>query len=214
MKKQLIIFPYNGNALEAIDAIGDNYEFIGFVDDTKEKQGLQKNGFNVYSREFLEKHKEAKVLAVPGSPTSFLKRKVIISSLNVTKDRFATVIHPHATVSPLANIGHNVLIMAGAVITSNAIIGNHVCILPNTCIHHDDEIGDYTLIGSNVTIAGFVKIKENCYIGSASSIINNIEIGTGSLIGIGSNVIKSISENSKAVGNPAKILGKIYNFHP
>ena len=32
MKKKLLIFPFNGNGLEALDCIDKNYEFIGFVD--------------------------------------------------------------------------------------------------------------------------------------------------------------------------------------
>lgn len=207
MRKKLIIFPFNGNGLEALDCIDDKkFEFIGFVDDTKEKQEKQINGFRVFSRDLILKNPDAKILAVPGSPNSYKVRDKIIESLNLSPERFATVIHPKASVSNLAVIGHNVLLMAGVVITSNATIGNHVCILPNTVIHHDDRIGDYTLIGSNVTIAGYSEIGAFCYIGSGSRIINNITIGDGCLIGMGSNVIRSFSNNSKIVGNPARAL--------
>jgi sugar O-acyltransferase (sialic acid O-acetyltransferase NeuD family) len=205
---QLLIFPYNGNGLEALSCLGNNFEFIGFVDDTPEKQGKNKLGFDVFERSALQKYPTAKVLAVPGSPTSFHIRKKIIDDLNLPQTRFATVIHPNANISPLAKIGHNVLIMAGVVMTSNTLIGNHICILPNTVIHHDSTVGDYTLIGSNVTIAGNSSVGENCYIGSGTSIINNISVGSKSLIGMGSNVIKPVPENAKAAGNPAKLINK------
>jgi len=204
--EKLLIFPFNGNGLEALDCLGKNFELIGFIDDTKEKQEKNKLGFEVFSRAFIKKFHEAKILAVPGSPTSYHIRKRIILELKIPKKRFAQVIHPSAKISPFAKIGNNVLIMAGVVITSNAVIGNNVCILPNTVIHHDTEIGDYTLIGSNVTIAGNTKIGKNCYIGSGTSIINNIEIGDKTLIGMGTNVIKSLPKNSKVVGNPARQL--------
>lgn len=207
--KKLIIFPYNGNALEAIDCIGQGYELIGFIDDTIEKQGKQRNGYEVFSRDILDKYREARVLAVPGSPITYLRRKEAIESLDIPPDRFATLIHPRATISSLAEIGYNVLIMAGVVITSNAIINSHICILPNSVIHHDVKIKDYSLIGANVTIAGSTLIGENCYIGSGSSLINGIEIGKNSLIGLGSNVIKSMPSNSKAVGNPARKIGEV-----
>ena len=205
--KQLLIFPYNGNGLEALDCLGSNYEFVGFVDDTPEKQGLTPYGHSVYGRDAFDKYPNAYVLAVPGSPASYHIRHNIIESLGIERSRFATVIHPGAHVSPLCQLGHNVLLMAGVVITSNAKIGDHVCILPNTVIHHDDIIGDYTLIGSNVTIAGNSSIGRNCYIGSGTRIINGIEIGANTLIGIGSNVIKSLPNGVKAVGNPAKVIG-------
>lgn len=207
MMKKIFIFPYNGNGLEAVSCLSGKYELLGFIDDTKEKQGLQDTGYEVFARDALDRYPEAQLLAVPGSPLTYLERKDIINSLGLRPDRFATVIHRAAVVSPLAKVGYNVLVSAGAVITSNAVIRNHVCILPNSVIHHDVEIADFCIIGSNVTIAGRTRLGENCYIGSASSIINDITIGEKSLIGLGSNVITSLPPGSKAAGNPARIIG-------
>lgn len=204
--QDLLIFPYNGNGLEALDCLGNTYNFIGFVDDTKEKQGVNLFGHKVFDRTAFEKFPDAKVLAVPGSPTSFKERIDIIAGLCIKEERFATIIHPNASISKNAFLGINCLIYAGVVVTANAHIGNHICILPNTVIHHDTKIGDYTLIGSNCCIAGYSEIGKNCYIGSGSNIINNINIGKSVLIGLGSNVIKDVSDNSKIAGNPAKVL--------
>ncbi len=202
-KKKLLIFPFNGNGIEALDCISfDDFEFVGFVDDDLQKKSDQ---FDIYSREILLKHKEFYVLAVPGSPESFSKRKEIITSLGI-KDfsRFITAIHPSASIGRNVKIGANCLIMAGAVITSNAQIKNHVCILPNTVIHHDSVVNDYTLIGSNVVVAGGTTIGGNCYIGSGTNIINGIRIGDLSLVGLGSNILKNVTSNAKMVGNPAR----------
>lgn len=204
--QDLLIFPYNGNGLEALDCLGNAFNFIGFVDDTKEKQGINSIGLKVFDRYAFEKFPAAKVLAVPGSSTSFKKRKEIIDSLDLKDERFATVVHPNANISKNARIGKNCLIYAGVVITVNAQIGNHVCILPNTVVHHDTKIGNYTLIGSNICIAGYTEIGESCYVGSGSNIINTIRIGNQVLIGMGSNVIKNVSDNSKIAGNPARAL--------
>jgi sugar O-acyltransferase (sialic acid O-acetyltransferase NeuD family) len=204
--KDLLIFPYNGNGLEAISCLTKEFNLLGFIDDTPAKQGKTPYKYSVFGRDFILENPGAEILAVPGSPTSFKTRKQVIDSLSIPDSRFATVIHPMASVSPLAQIGRNVLIMAGVVITANAVIGDHVCILPNTVIHHDCVIGNYTLIGSNVSIAGGVKVGENCYIGSGTRIMNDITIGARTLIGLGSNVLKSLPEDVKAAGNPALIL--------
>jgi sugar O-acyltransferase (sialic acid O-acetyltransferase NeuD family) len=203
---KLIIFPYNGNGLEALCCIQEQFEFIGFIDDTPSKLGKQPQGFEVFDRSALERFPDALVLAVPGSPTSYTYRDKIINELNIPASRFAQVIHPAANISKLAKIGHNVLIMAGVVLTANCIIRDHVCILPNSVVHHDSEIGAYTLIGSNVTVAGNTKIGKHCYIGSGSSIINNISIANNTLIGMGSNVIKTFEQPGKIVGNPGRML--------
>lgn len=207
--EKLLIFPYNGNAIEALGCAADHYDVIGFVDDTPEKQGRTDFGIEVFSRAALEKYPDVKVLAVPGSPTSYLQRTRIIDGLRIAASRFATVVHSAARVSSLARIGYNVTLMAGVVITSNAVVGNHVCLLPNTVIHHDVQIGDYTLMGSNIVAAGAVRIGRNCYIGSGSNIMNGVEIGDTALIGMGSTVIRDVPARTKMAGNPARRLGEV-----
>jgi sugar O-acyltransferase (sialic acid O-acetyltransferase NeuD family) len=206
--EQLLIFPFNGNALEAVDCLGEQYELLGFIDDTPEKQGMVRWGYPVLDRSALEKYKNAKVLAVPGSALSFPQRQEHIASLNIPKERLVTVVHPRANVGKNVKLGVNCLIMAGVVITSNAEIGDHVCILPNTVIHHDSIVNDYTLIGCNVAIAGGTTIGRNCYIGSGTNIMNGITIGEFTLVGLGSNVIRSVQPHSKIAGNPAKQINK------
>ena len=208
-KKKLVIFPFNGNGIEALDCISfDEYELIGFVDDDPKKTSKQ---FEIFSREIVQDYSEIFVLAVPGSPVSFRKRAAIISSLNIDRSRYITAIHPGAAIGRKVKIGINCLIMAGVVLTSNAHINDHVCVLPNSVIHHDAIVGDYTLIGSNVVVAGGTTIGKSCYIGSGTNIINGINIGDFSLIGLGSNILKSVTGNSKMVGNPARDLNAYNN---
>jgi len=204
--RPLLIFPYNGNGVEALDCLGDAYRCVGFVDDTPEKQRAGAHGYPVMGRAAFAEWRDALVLAVPGSPTSYLTRRRVVEGLGVPDERFARLVHPTARVSPLAALGHNVLVMAGAVITSNAVIGDHVVILPNTVIHHDVVIGAWTLIGSNVTVAGGAAVGENCYIGSGSRIMNGLSLGDRVLVGMGTNVIRSVPAGARVVGNPARPL--------
>ena len=206
-EKKLLIFPFNGNGIEALDCIGsDEYEFVGFVDDDAQKKSEQ---YDIYSRDIIEKYKELFVLAVPGSPASYEKRAGIITSLHVNRERYITAIHPRASIGRNVKIGVNCLIMAGVVLTSNASLNDHVCVLPNTVIHHDVVVGEYTLLGSNVVVAGGTTIGKGCYIGSGTNIINGISIGDSSLIGLGSNILRSVTGKAKMVGNPARDLNNV-----
>jgi len=205
--RPLLVFPYNGNGLEALDCLGDAFRLLAFVDDTPAKLGVSCHGHRVLTRQALADHPDAAVLAVPGSPKSYLQRRGVIEGLGVDPARWTRVIHPTARVSPLATIGHNVLIMAGVVVTSNAVIGDHVCILPNSVIHHDVHIGDWSLVGSGVCIAGRVRLGSNCYVGSGARLMNGIEIGANSLVGLGSVVVGDVPADWRVAGSPHRRLG-------
>ena len=202
--RPLLIFPFNGNGLEALDCLGDAWTLAGFVDDTPEKQGRTAHGHPVYAREALARLPEASVLAVPGSPTSYPYRRKLIEELGVAPERFARVVHPRASVSPLATLGRNLLLLAGVVVTSDAVIGDHVCVLANTVIHHDVAIGDWSLVGSNVVLAGGSAIGANCYVGSGSNVKNGVRVGDGALVGLGSNVVRDVPAAARVAGNPAR----------
>jgi len=203
-KKKLAIFPFNGNGIEALDAVDPSeYEFVGFIDDDKNKKSAI---YKLISRDRLLEEKDIFVLGVPGSVNNFKIRHEIIASLNLDPQRFVSIIHPSAAIGRNVKVGINCLFMAGVVITSNAQIGNHVIILPNTVVHHDSEISDYVVLGSGIVVAGGVRIERNCYIGSGSNVINQVTVGSYSLIGLGTNVTRSVQANSKMVGNPAKNL--------
>lgn len=205
-RRPLLIFPCNGNGIEALDCLGDAWECVGFVDDTPEKQRAGAFGLPVLPRSALAERTDTAVLAVPGGPLSYKGRRAVIESLGIKPQRFATVIHPTARVAAIARLGSNVLIMAGAVVTSNAVIGDHVCVLPNTVIHHDVTVGNFSLIGANVAIAGNVTIGENAYVGSGTNVKNGIRIGERSLVGLGSNVTRDVAPDATVAGNPARPL--------
>lgn len=213
--KDIILFPYNGNAREAVSIIQDinrinpTWNIIGFVDDDESKHGEIFAGIEVLGgREVLETHLKAYVLAVPGSPNTYSVRDKIIHSLPVQEDRFTQIIHPYACVGEEVFIGKNVLIMQHVVLTAGVNIGDHVIILPNTVISHESNIGNYTLIGSNVSVSGGVNIEASCYVGSGAKVIQNVNIQKKALVGLGSVVIQDVATNKRVVGNPAKEIKK------
>ena len=211
MSKPLIIFPFGGSAREAlisifaVNQIQKTWDVLGFIDDNQSKWGKQCYGIPVLGgKEILKKKPEAFVLAVPADPGSYLKKKQIISQLNVDPGRFATIIHPSVVVSPDAAIGYNTVIMSHGFISCGVKLGHHNVILPNTVISHDCVIGDYCFIGSNVSISGSVHVEDNCFISSGVKIRDGLTLGNESFIGLGSNVVKDVVSSTTVMGNPAK----------
>jgi len=206
MPDELLIFPFNGNALEAADCLNGQFRLLAFIDDDMGKRDSSTLDVPVLSRSVLQQHPQSQVIAVPGGPQSFHRRKQVIESLDIPSSRFTTLIHPRASVSSRARLGHNVVIMAGAVVSAEACIGNHVCVLPNSVIHHHCRVDDWTLIGASVTIGGGVHVGPNCYIASGTNIKNDLTVGAGTLIGLGSTVIRDCDPGAVYAGSPCRLL--------
>jgi sugar O-acyltransferase (sialic acid O-acetyltransferase NeuD family) len=215
MIKKLVIFPFGGNAkeavvvAEAINRIKPEWKIIGFIDDDPKQLGREFNSYKVLGgRSKLDNLYDAYILAVPGRPDNFAKRSKLINYF-AEHNQFASLIHPSVEIHQSSFIGRNTLIMSGVVITANVNIGNHCVILPNTVISHDSRIEDYCLIGSNISVSSNVVIEEQSYIGSGTKIIQDIRIGSQSLIGIGSVIIDNIPSKVVAAGSPARIIRKV-----
>ncbi len=216
MTTDLLIFPFGGNAKEALIAIlaqnsmKPTWNVLGFIDDDAHLWGQEFCGIKVLGGSKIASDlPSTQVLAVPGKPENYNQRDKIIQRIEIDHERFATVLDPTVRVAPDALIGKNTLLMANVVISCSVKVGNHCVVLPNTVISHDSYVGDYSVIGSNVSISGSCNISQNCYIGSGTRIKDHITVGSQSMIGIGSCVINDVEENEIVAGNPARLVKNI-----
>lgn len=90
-------------------------------------------------------------------------------------------------------------------------IGKNCFIGPSTHILTPVHPLDYKSRNKGHLMARPVEIGDNVWIGGNVTILPGVKIGSGSVIGAGSVVTKNIPENSKAAGNPCRVLGKIDN---
>jgi len=211
--KDLILFPCNGNAreavgvVEAINRAAPTWNILGYVDDGPASAQSRQTAHPILgTRDRLADYPDAYVLAVPGRPDNFWQRLDIIDGLGLAPERFATLIHPAAHIGSECTVGRNVLIHAGVVLTASVTIEGDVAVLPNTVLSHDVRIGRGALVGSNVTAAGGVHVQSCAYIGSGTRLLQEIIIGEHALIGMGSTVIHSVPSKTVVAGNPARML--------
>jgi sugar O-acyltransferase (sialic acid O-acetyltransferase NeuD family) len=212
--KRVVILGSCGTSLDILDVLRavnaatgrEEFRCIGLLDDDASRKGTTRNGVEILGPLSLARTLDCFVVNGVGSSRSFVHKEEIASRTGCAPERFLTVVHPTASVSPTAVLGAGTVVMQNAVVCSNARVGSHVVVLPCAVISHDDVVGDYTCIATGACISGGVHVGKSCYLGCNSAIIENVHVGKFCLVGMGSVVTKDVEENSVVVGNPARFL--------
>ena len=212
MSKDLIILCASAdgtNIAEIIEKLPE-WNLIGFLDDDPTKQNTVINDVPVLGKiEEAILYSKCHFLLHAGSSKDYSIKKKLFDKLDISLNRFVTIIHPSAYISRFASIGKNVAIFPNVTVMANATIGNHVFIASKCNIGHGSKIGDYVLMSALVAIPGNVIVEEGCWIGLNASIRDGITIGKWSLVGMGSVVIKDVEPYTIVAGNPAKVIGVV-----
>lgn len=213
--KKLVIIGAGGFArevamlVEEINALNNEWELIGFIDEKPANHGKLINDIPVLGDFDYFYNQNSNVYAVCAVGNSRSKQSLVRKAIE-RGFQFTNLIHPSVKISTHVDMGIGNIICAANIITTNIIIGNHVAINPGCGIGHDVTIGDYSTILWSVNLSGNVKVGTGCEIGTKTVIIQDIDIGEWSIIGAGAVVVKDIPPYCTAVGVPAKPI-KFYN---
>ena len=213
--KKVIILGTGGNCIDILESLLDInaglstklYDIQGFLDDDPKKQNHKIDGFPVLgSLKDAARYEDCYFVNGIGSINNYWRRKEIVESTNISKDRFISVVHPTSYISSSAKLGVGVVVFQQATITNHVVMGDFVVILPQSILSHDVVIGDYTCIAGGVNISGGAQVGALSFLGSGASVIGSINIGSKSLVGLGSVVLKDVPDNVVVAGVPARII--------
>lgn len=187
-----------------INRVENNYEFIGYFDDGKEK-GEIINSFPVHGglNELNSFNEDLSIAIAIANPQ--IKKK-IVNGITNSKINFPSLIHPNVLIgdSEFTKIGKGCIITAGNIITVNIDIKDFIILNLFCTVGHDTTIYSYCSFMPSVNISGEVIINEGVYVGTGAKIINQLEIGENTVVGAGAVVAKTLPANCTAVGVPAK----------
>ena len=185
--------------------IEKQWNMLGFIDEDVRLQGKLMNGYPVLGGlDWLKEHNNTNLGCVVAIGTCET-RKAVVKKLQEMGVHFYNAIHPSVIMSEFVELGEDVIICAGSILTVNIKIGDHVHIDTNCTIAHDAVIGDYCRLNPGVTINGNDHLGEGVYVGTGASFIQGVSVGSWSTIGAGATVIEHIPEKVVAVGVPAKV---------
>ena len=198
-EKNIIIIGASGNGKVVADlALKNNYKIKGFLDDNgslKEMVDFPVLGKICEAEQY--KNTCEFVIAIGSNAI----REKIAEQYNM---KWATLVHPTATIGIDVDIEDGTVVMANAVINSSTRIGKHCIINTGAIVEHDNILEDYVHIAPNASLAGAVNIGEKTWVGIGASVKNNVSICDNCLIGAGGVVIKSIEACGTYAGVPVR----------
>lgn len=193
-------------AIKSCNAAGDaQWDILGFLDDDPAWNGAMVDGMPVLgSIDAASAHPDALFLVGTGRPDNYTSRLRIVDRLGLTNDRYATVVHPDASLAPSTKLGSGTVVLSGTVATASVSIDNHVAIMPGVVLTHDDIISDYVTIAAGVRLGGNVHVETGAYVGSGALVREGVTIGAWAMIGMGSVVTRDVPAGQLWFGSPAR----------
>ncbi|TSC59242.1 MAG: Sugar O-acyltransferase, sialic acid O-acetyltransferase NeuD family [Candidatus Peregrinibacteria bacterium Greene0416_19] len=197
--------------LETVHAINERqptYALTGFLDDDVSLRGKEIFGLPILGpiADGASLPSDTFFVSGIGLLSLLARRPAIIARTGVSPDRFATIIHPSATVSRWCSVGKGSVILQHATVTAQASIGDQVMILAGGIISHHVSIGDYCILAGGSCVSGRVTVGPRTYIGTNASIRESLTIGSDCIIGMGAVVLEHVPDGRTVVGNPARTL--------
>jgi predicted phosphodiesterase/carbonic anhydrase/acetyltransferase-like protein (isoleucine patch superfamily) len=156
-----------GEMIAELAALHAGTELIGFVDDAPNLAGQLVAGYPVLGRlaDLAAIAREKGVTDVAVALGDNIARRKVADFVKRQGVRLARLVHPQATVSPLAHLSQGVIVDSQVYVGPYCELGEGVSIWPGAVISHHTRIGAYAsvkpgaVIGGHTTVAPGVKIE-------------------------------------------------------
>jgi sugar O-acyltransferase (sialic acid O-acetyltransferase NeuD family) len=210
--RPLIILGTGGGAYDVLDTVAalnarsPAWELAGFLDDARPASGVYLGLPVLGPLRDAGRFAGHAFVNVIGSDRSYRQRPAVVAGTGLPPERFATLVHPAASVSAFARLGRGVCVHFGVSVGGGAVVGDHVCLSPGSIVGHDATLGEYTLVAPGAVLSGFVRTGRCCYVGARAVVRQDLRVGDGALVGMGAVVVRDVEAGSRVAGNPGRPL--------
>jgi sugar O-acyltransferase (sialic acid O-acetyltransferase NeuD family) len=193
--------------LVAARAQPDVWRPIGMLDDDPVRHGDTVDGLPVLGpTDRVHDYPDVCVVPCVASAKRNTARLRLTERLGLLSDRWATIVHPTASIAPGTRLGEGSIVLANVVVTAPITIGPYFVAMPQVLLTHDDELAHGVTMAGRATLAGGVRVGAGAYLGQGALVRELLTIGEGSVIGMGSVVLENVPDGQTWAGVPARKL--------
>lgn len=195
-------------AVRAVNAVRPTWRLLGLLDDRTALHGSEVGGVPVIGAiELVHVHASALIVLTTGRPDNYVSRPLIAARLGLPDHRYATIVHPTATVGVTCSVGAGSVLLAHVDLTADVAVGRHVAVMPQVVLPHDVRVDDFATLASGVRLGGACHIAEGAYIGAGACLRENVTVGARALVGMASLLTRNVPSERLWMGSPATDAG-------
>lgn len=173
-KTTLLILGAGGYGIAVAEAaeLSRQWQEIIFVDD-RWSESQKAGDYNIVSNITNLKQLDAQYCTAIVAVGNNRLRQQWQQKLLTLGIELATIIHPHAVISPTAQIGLGVSIMAGCVIGSKTVINDGVILNIGTLLDHDVVIEAFAHLSVGVKVTSGQTITAHSFLESGACVLHD-----------------------------------------
>jgi sugar O-acyltransferase (sialic acid O-acetyltransferase NeuD family) len=180
----LLIVGAGGHGRSVAEAVlmAGQFNLVGFLDD-----GAFARGEAVWDLPVLgpatefENYANQATHAVVAIGNNVLRKK-LFAELQSAGFALASVIHPKAIVSPRAQLGAGVAVMAGAIVGTEATLGQGAIVNCGAVVDHHAQVHEFGHLGVNACMAGGSVLGALAWMQAGSAIGYGVQIAAGTVL--------------------------------
>ncbi len=183
-KPRLLIVGAGGHGRSVAEAVlmANQFNLVGFADDGAHARGEVVWGLPVLGPavafENYSSHATHAVVAIGNN----LLRQKLFAQLQAAGFALASVIHPKAIVSPRAQLGAGVSVMAGAIVGTEATLGQGAIVNCGAVVDHHAQVHEFGHLGVNASMAGGSVLGALAWMQAGSAIGYGVQIAAGTVL--------------------------------
>lgn len=180
------------------------WEFIGYLDDDLQAlDKYQQSDRIVGTVDSYVPQPDEELICAIGEPDT---KYQLYQSLLAKGAVFTTIIHPTVLLPDAYDIGQDVIIGPGSIVSIDVTIGDCVVVNTLTVVGHDVIIEPGCIISDYCDIMGGVHLESQVFLGSGANILPGVTVGANARVGAGSVVLKKVKAKTSVFGNPARVI--------